>query len=420
MEAICTGHTRLSALYTDTGWRCNVPHQGSKLRHLREIPQRSGASGWIPPIADTLLPTKRRCERSQRYVKVSPKSDLTLSSTTYQSSVGVATEAERNQALGHSRSEIFLRYYIQQQVRADVQSAFLGVPARQALFKAVGRMSLDRDPRVPQSLDAAQRADVKRDPRLVSLVCERADLRKQLIRDHGMIKDGVGTSTYVKYRAAQRDHRNMEIALLEDKLKVVKDAFFQSIDTREIEAQLRPRDKEIRSDGELLAAALAAPPSYTFDERARLALALFENTSAADDALTNRTRRCAAIEDMANLTFKIQTPRLDKERVWTDIADIIAEELEPLCVQDEPDLYPKVCPSTVCLFCLGNENMTSISRIHSYARKDSLSRHVKVSHLRYIDPLADISCPHPACDSVCKGHNGFKAHAGRAHNVWHA
>lgn len=332
---------------------------------------------------------------------------------------GVVTEAERNQVLGHSRSEIFLRYYIQEQVRADVQSAFLGVPARQALFKVVGRMSLDRDPRVPQNLNAAQKAEVKRDSRLVSLASEISVLRKELIRDYRLIKNGLGTPTYTAYRTAQRTHRNMEIALLEDRLKDVKEDFFQAIDTREIEAQLRPRGKEVRSNGELLAAALPPPPPHAFDERARLAVVLFQDPTAGADDIAYRTRRCATIEDMVTLTFKRETPRQHKEQIGTDIAAELAVELEPSGVQDEPDLYPVLCPSTVCLFCLGNEHITSLSRTYSYARKDSLSRHVKISHLRYIDPLADISCPHPACDTVCQGHNGFKAHAAKVHNVWH-
>ena len=76
----------------------------------------------------------------------------------------MATDPEQNQVLGHKGSEIFLRHYMHKKFRTDVESAYLGMPARQALFKAVGRMSFDCDPRVPQSLTDEQKAEVRRDP----------------------------------------------------------------------------------------------------------------------------------------------------------------------------------------------------------------------------------------------------------------
>lgn len=49
--------------------------------------------------------------------------------------------------MGHSRSEIFEKYYLSQVVGADVMSAYLGTPSKDALNRLAGHMSLTRDPR---------------------------------------------------------------------------------------------------------------------------------------------------------------------------------------------------------------------------------------------------------------------------------
>ncbi|KMP09339.1 hypothetical protein CIHG_06231 [Coccidioides immitis H538.4] len=65
------------------------------------------------------------------------------------SEFSVATTSERNQIMGHSRADIFERYYISVKVKRDVQSAYVGCPAKEAIIQAVGRFSLTHDPRAP-------------------------------------------------------------------------------------------------------------------------------------------------------------------------------------------------------------------------------------------------------------------------------
>ncbi len=54
--------------------------------------------------------------------------------------------AERNQVMGHSRAEIFDKYYVSHVVRTDLQSAYLGTPSKVGLLRLAGRMDLTRDP----------------------------------------------------------------------------------------------------------------------------------------------------------------------------------------------------------------------------------------------------------------------------------
>ncbi|KAL9049391.1 MAG: hypothetical protein Q9162_007245 [Coniocarpon cinnabarinum] len=329
---------------------------------------------------------------------------------------GQATEAERNQAMGHSRSDIFLKYYIQQQVKADVQSAYLGTPARHALFHAVSRMCLDRDARVPQDLDDTQKAEVRQTFELRSLLNTRTTLKQDIIQEFGKIKNAVGTPKHEEHRRLLKRYCSMEKTLLKDRLREVQEAFFQSIDTKEIETQLGPGlDHEPSNDGELFTPAM---PIHQFHERSCLAVNLFGHLKSGEIEAT-RTRRFAATKDMSALTFK-RGAICQSTNVPLRSAEASLDVAKLSAIEDEPDLYPLSCPATLCLFCLGNDSMTDIGRTYSYARKDSLTRHVEMRHLRYMDPSAEFQCPHPGCQASCYGHLGFKRHAAEAHNIIHA
>jgi len=54
--------------------------------------------------------------------------------THFLSSLEIATTAERNQIMGHSRAEIYDKYYINEVVGTDTQSAYLGTPSKDALI----------------------------------------------------------------------------------------------------------------------------------------------------------------------------------------------------------------------------------------------------------------------------------------------
>lgn len=50
------------------------------------------------------------------------------------------------------------------------------------------------------------------------------------------------------------------------------------------------------------------------------------------------------------------------------------------------ELVPLVLPSTICLFCLGDDELISQARIVSFSRIDSLRRHMDDIHLSHYDP----------------------------------
>ena len=64
---------------------------------------------------------------------------------------GKATDAQRNQIMGHHRNSVF-QFYISQCIRVDMQSVFLGSTPR----SEVGEMLLNMDLRFPTALSKDQ------------------------------------------------------------------------------------------------------------------------------------------------------------------------------------------------------------------------------------------------------------------------
>ena len=59
-------------------------------------------------------------------------------------SIDRATQAVRNQTMGHRNSRTFQEYLIER-VRFDVQAAFLERPSRDAIMRITGHMSRSQD-----------------------------------------------------------------------------------------------------------------------------------------------------------------------------------------------------------------------------------------------------------------------------------
>ncbi|PGH23708.1 hypothetical protein AJ80_02314 [Polytolypa hystricis UAMH7299] len=116
----------------------------------------------------------------------------------------VATTAERNQVLGHSRADIFERYYIAEKVKRDVQSAYIKCPPRESVIRAVGMMSLTRDPRVPKELTDEQKAAVEKDPHLVELICHKQELTSEMKFQYGSVPKAQGTDLHAQYSKLER------------------------------------------------------------------------------------------------------------------------------------------------------------------------------------------------------------------------
>ncbi len=83
-----------------------------------------------------------------------------------------------------------------------------------------------------------------------------------------------------------------------------------------------------------------------------------------------------------------------------------------------PDLFPMICTSTQCLFCLGDTGLSFESRSFCFSRPRKAREHVEQQHLRFFASNDQIPCPHPQCQEVLHGIMHFKNHAATTHNCF--
>ncbi|EDN08847.1 hypothetical protein I7I51_00505 [Histoplasma capsulatum] len=319
----------------------------------------------------------------------------------------VATAAERNQVLGHSRADIFERYYLSQKVKRDVQSAYLGCPARESVIRAVGMMSLTRDPRVPKELTDEQKAAIEHDPHLAELNRQKQDLVSDIRYQYGSVPKAQGTELHAQHSKLEKTIQSERRFLRKLARDNIREDFFAKIDTIEIERQLL---------GLSLTDDLKVEDSvaqFTCVERARLARSLFRSlgSSAAEEDKPHRHRMqvihdWTALCGLQGIPYKQGDP--PRELVG------LKEEASPI----DGDMTPIVCPATQCLFCLGNEQRATNSRPYSFSRPDKLRRHVYDCHLRFLASDACFPCPHPACSENLWGITHFKDHAALIHKIY--
>lgn len=102
--------------------------------------------------------------------------------------------------MGHKDAGIF-QAYINERVQCDVQAAFLGCPSEQAIFRSLGHMSRDIDPRAPTQLTNAHINELKEHPLIVESRGRRDALSKAVKDEHGTHKNAraVGSETLTLY-----------------------------------------------------------------------------------------------------------------------------------------------------------------------------------------------------------------------------
>ncbi|OJD10206.1 hypothetical protein ACJ73_09890, partial [Blastomyces percursus] len=264
----------------------------------------------------------------------------------------VATASERNQIMGHSRADIFERYYISMKVKRDVQSAYLGCPARESIIQAVGRFSLTRDPRAPKELSNEQKDAIERDPRLIKLCGQQCSLHKLMERKHGSLSKAKGTELHRQYTELGDTIRAEKQALHREAFDGMRQEFFATIDTIEIERQLLglPVSEELKMDDE-------DNVQFVFKERARLARNLFRSSDCRiEDQHGLYVRRVQTIQDWVTLCSLREGSRKRKVSSTDFGTDFAPDGII------DADTFPITCPGTQCLFCLGDSQLPHSAR----------------------------------------------------------
>jgi hypothetical protein len=85
-----------------------------------------------------------------------------------------------------------------------------------------------------------------------------------------------------------------------------------------------------------------------------------------------------------------------------------------LCIPDEQMLLRS---TSYCPFCRCDEEAGPLKRNKLFARIDGLRRHVRVQHLKYMQPNEGFICPYQGCITPLKGTMHFLSHTARDHGL---
>ena len=326
---------------------------------------------------------------------------------------GQISESQRTLILQHSDPRVFTRNYESTYITADTQAAYRGLEPQTAIMRAASGMSRTIDTRRPRDLSPEQIAQLDRHPELKLLRRQRHRLEAEISDIYGGRRRAKGLPISDEYQRVLKEYRNRRKRLRDSQLKEVKRKYEKEQPIIDIERQLSGKGvkKEI---GETLKA-------YAFKKRfvAVESLFTFAITSSEDEC----TRRAEAIAALAALACRHEG-RCAKETARSVKYTVIKVEPEELTSSvDAPAVSPKnvsdprMCKPTQCIFCLGQQELSTERRVKSFHSSGDLKKHFYRKHLRYLPKLGSLVCPHPFCDEVLEHIMHLQSHAELIHGT---
>lgn len=310
--------------------------------------------------------------------------------------------------MGHRDAGVY-QAYINQRVQCDVEAAFLGRPSHDALFRAVTHMSRYVDPRAPTEPTSAEIDALKTDPEIVDLRELRDLLSREVRQESGTLKkaEAEGTKLYQLYKKANDAFRCAKAKLLKAAKKNIRQQFFDTIDTIEINKQLDPALLDLDGKG-------WEPQKvvHHLEERRVVADLLCKGTFDLSDRakLGHRIQTAKAILALCQTQ---KAPRRKKpDRTWG------VQRIQDGHEAPKPPPFPEKCEKTQCIFCFNNPKEPDQVRLRHYASIYKTRDHVEL-HLSPYKPSDLICCPDPRCQKpgmVLHGRSHFMNHAACEHN----
>lgn len=254
-----------------------------------------------------------------------------------------------------------------QVVGADVMSAYLGTPSKDALNLLAGHMSLTRDPRDLAKVRERELSQIH-DPEMEALGAKRVQLKADIIARFGLITRSHGTSIYEEYYAILTDLRNRRKQLKRETFNFHWKTYYANVGCNEIDRQRR---------GGLETSFIQDKPSFALEERESLASLLCRNDDVDNiSKATAQENRNEALRYMIRLCFRCEAPRQTYQRSGSiEVADEDKMDEEREC--------PKTCQGLQCPWCFHNEALPATSRNFAFCNLDTLRRHIAHQHLRH-------------------------------------
>lgn len=302
--------------------------------------------------------------------------------------------------MGQSDPKIFDKYYTSNQIKIDIQSAFLGCPTKDALVAVAANMGVTCDPRAPKRLDKKQKQAILLQNLKLRDLNDEINLNESQIKSIPMNQRELDVE-FPLLKTQQKKLNSKEKALItrcvKEAEKTARAKFFATIHTKDIERQRRGVN-----------VVLPPPPKFVLNQRT-----LFANIIDHHQGHCNADQRSKAISILSQLcTLRESTCRAPSEN------DFSTEEIGDSFMDDEfNESFPMHCPSYQCLFCLGDTSLPPKTRMYGFSQASSLKRHTNDLHLKYHHSDEGFECPHPICDYFVSDTQHFKNHDFNIHNV---
>jgi hypothetical protein len=301
----------------------------------------------------------------------------------------------------------------------DCQAIYLGSPSRDDLVRAVGRLA--RDALAPTALTDAQKFEISNNPRVLKLCRKRQYCADRIKKDLGFrtVKAGEGTEWYQRHKAVQAEINSLKRQLSDTRLNRAIQEFHDTIDTIEINNQLRGiKPTEVLAPSTI---------EYELKERATAAKLFFQSLDDLDESQVFQIR-AKLVRNLIRLCKRQETPRpykasTPRRRQHIAYEDGHVEDIRGPNKAFQPDDtskgFHKQSEGTAlcCPFCRCDKEAGPRKRNFSFARIDGLRKHIREQHLDPRVPNEELICPFQGCSAYLAGTMHFFNHSKHKHGL---
>lgn len=334
--------------------------------------------------------------------------------------------------MGH-HGNTYEQFYLPDLIERDFQSIYFGTQSQDKLIESAARMGLSRDLRAPIALSKQQKEEIRCNSSIAKFRRKRDRVKSRIIAQYNNLNAAKETELYERYDRYRRKVISLTNILQKKCLKETIQEFHNQIDAYDIKRQHGSGYHDLPSRTVI---------RHEFQERTTITDMLSHSLIDLKDVdalslrtkfIDNLTRYCAKQESRRLETFDVLKK---KKRVTTGHHD--SPMIELLRTNDDSNSedsqeqfphtsdakatddahFPLTFTGSVCLICIGNEELSTSKRCRPFANRYTLQNHID-SHIRLGVFKVSFECKHPHCQTWIEGVNHFMNHAARAHNVQH-
>ncbi len=210
----------------------------------------------------------------------------------------------RDQLFDHQQGAV--GYYLDQEIRFDTESCYLGKPSNEVVQKMARLASLTADPSAPTELSSEQKTKLTQHPQVIHLSQRNKALTSQIHNaGYKNIGDAEGTTLFQKKKKAAARLSCLKIKLRNHMIVQARKRHFRKADTLAFDAQFSATtaDHTVATD-----TPPAKPIEYNIPERAEVVRLTCRPSDGLSDG-KKLQRRIQAIEARAALCERRETQR---------------------------------------------------------------------------------------------------------------